>query len=345
MKKNWTKGIALLLTLIMALSLVGCGGSSTSAEDSAPADTEESADAEGELSFNNVNLVMGTASTTGTWYPIGGALCESMSKVDGINVTVQTSGGGVENVRTVASGERDIGMALFSLGVYAKEGKEAFEGQPLDNIRGISVQQPITAQFVVREDSGINCLADLQGKKVGIGAPGSGEEVTVREFLDANGMSYDDIDEQLISFTEQVEAFKNRQLDAIYIITTAPASGILDAAASLDVKLLPITGEEQANILEKYPFYYADKISAGAYDFLTEDVESVGMGTLLFTNAEADEDVIYAITKAMFDDVEHLRTVHPGLADLDAAFAAASMGEVELHPGAARYYKEAGLID
>jgi TRAP transporter TAXI family solute receptor len=292
----------------------------------------------------DANLVMGTASVSGTWYPVGGAICASMSKADSVSVNVQTSGGGVENLRTVNSGERDIGMAMYSLGVYAMEGAEAFKGNKLDNIRGIAVFMPITAQFAVRDGGGINSVADLKGKRIGIGAPGSGEEVCVREILDANGLSYADVNEKLISFSEQVTAFKDRQLDAMFIITTAPTSGYLDVSSQAKITILPIAGEEQEKILVKYPHYYKDIISASAYDFLSKDVDSVGIGTLLFTNAEMDEEVVYKITKAMFDDAEHLRSVHEALKNLSAKFSVANMGSIKLHPGAERYYREIGLI-
>jgi TRAP transporter TAXI family solute receptor len=292
----------------------------------------------------DVNLVMGTASVSGTWYPVGGALCASMSKADGVSVNVQTSGGGVENLRTVSSGERDIGMAMYSLGVYAMEGIEAFKGNRLENIRGIAVFMPIAAQFAVREGGGINFVADLKGKRIGIGAPGSGEEVCVREILDANGLSYADVDEKLISFSEQVTAFKDRQLDAMFIITTAPTSGYLDVSSQAKITILPIAGEEQKKVLAKYPHYYKDIIKASAYDFLTRDVDTVGIGTLLFTNAEMDEEVVYKITKALFDDVDHLKGVHEALKSLSSEFSYANMGGIKLHPGAERYYREIGLV-
>jgi TRAP transporter TAXI family solute receptor len=292
----------------------------------------------------DVNLVMGTASVSGTWYPVGGALCASMSKADGISVNVQTSGGGVENLRTVSSGDRDIGMAMYSLGVYAMKGIEAFKGSRLDNIRGIAVFMPITAQFAVREGGGINSVADLKGKRIGIGAPGSGEEVCVREILDANGLSYAEVDEKLISFSEQVTAFKDRQLDSMFIITTAPTSGYLDVSSQARITILPIAGREQENVLAKYPHYYKDIVRASAYDFLSKDVDTVGIGTLLFTNAEMDADVVYRITKAMFNDADHLKGVHEALKGLSAEFSVANMGSITLHPGAERYYREIGLI-
>ncbi|MBR0600086.1 TAXI family TRAP transporter solute-binding subunit [Sinanaerobacter chloroacetimidivorans] len=327
------KILSVLLVLLLAFSVVACGDTSKT-----KAGDDEN------TSFNNVQLLMGTGGTSGTWYPVGGAICSSMNKVSGINVNVQASAGGVENIRTVANGERDLGMALYSLGNYALKGEEAFKGEKLDNIRGIAVMMPMAAQFLVRADSGITCIKDLKGKKVGVGAPGSGEEVCVREFLTANGMSYDDCDAKFISFTEQVTAFKDRQLDAIFIITTPPTSGILDAAAQADVALIPIAGEERDNILKQYSSYYATKIPADAYDFLSGDVETVGMGTLLFCSADLDENVVYAITKAMYDDADYLKTVHPALESLSAEYSIESMGDFPMHPGAEKYYKEIGLI-
>lgn len=328
-----------LILLIVGIMLFGVFGCAKPAE--TPTETKDLAEGKG----ITANLVMGTGGVAGTWYPLGGAFCTQMSDGAGLNVTVQASGGGVENARTVASGERDLGMLGNNVAAYAYEGKLSFEGTPLSNLRGLYSFLPNQVQFVVRTNSGINCLADMKGKAVGVGAIGSGDELSIREeLLGPLGITYDDFDEQMLSVAEQVTAFKDNHLDVIYLIASAPTSGVMDAAAQAKVTLVPIVGEEKATIMEKAPFYVETVITNKQYEFLEKDIETVATMTIMVTNAELDENIAYELVKNTFEGVTELQAFHPGMREFSLENALIGMS-IPLHPGAERYYKEKGIID
>ncbi len=328
-KKSLKTVISILLIMILSFTTFGCskgndGGENTAAE--------------------TVNqLIMGTGGVSGTWYPVGGVICGAISKSSIINATAQTAAGGVESIRLVDAGERQLGFAMPSLAIYAKKGIEAFEGTPVDSIRAICAFMPMEAHFIVRSDSGINSLADLKGKAIGTGAPGSGDEVMCREILDAVGITYDDCKPMKLSFSEQVTAFKDRQLDAMFMLASSPTSSVLDASSQADVKLLPIEGDLRDQILEKYPYYSPTAIPDANYNFIDNDVETIGIPTMMFTSADIEDDVVYEICKFMFDGIETIQAAHPSMKSFILETAIDGLA-VELHPGAQKYYEDNGVL-
>ena len=331
LKKATKIFLALALSVVMCVAFTACGGGDS--EDSGEATTTET-----------VNMVMGTGGTSGSWYTVGGVMCGALSTSDMINATAQTSAGGVENIRLVSSNERQLGFCMPSLVIYAQEGIESFEGDQIENIRAIAQFMPMQAHFIVRDGSDIQTIEDLKGKAIGTGAAGSGDEVMCREILKAVGLTYDDVDEQLLSFAEQVTAFKDNQLDAMFMLASAPTSAVLDAASQADCRLLSIEGDLQAQILEEYPYYYETVIPADAYDFIDEDVTTIGISTLLFTNAEMADDVVYEVCNQLFEEnnLKAIQESHVAMADFTAETALEDM-VVDLHPGAAKWYEEQGL--
>lgn len=324
-KHRLTKKVtAIVMALIFCFAFAGCGGSEG-----------------GDSGTETTNMIMGTGGTSGTWYSVGGVICGEVSDSEMINATAQTSAGGVENIRLVSTNERQLGFCMPSLVVYAEEGVESFEGEVIDNIRGICQFMPMQAHFIVRENSDIQTVADLKGKAIGTGAAGSGDEVMCRELLQAVGITYDDVDEQLLSFSEQVTAFKDNQIDAMFMLASAPTASVLDAASQADCRILSIDGDLKDKMLAEYEYYQEAVIPADAYDFLTEDVTTIGISTLLFTNAEMSDEVVYELCAQLFDE-EHLAAIqgsHGSMADfsLDTAIEGLT---VELHPGAQKYYDE-----
>ena len=242
------KFMSLLLAILMVLSLVACG-----TEPAAPAD-DGAADDSAAAPAVTGNFVMGTGGVSGTWYPLGGVMCGAMTK-DGLNVTVQSSGGGVENVRTILSGERDLGLAGADVAYYGYSSQYDFEGQDGSSLRSLMCFAPMQAQIIARADAGVNCIADLDGKNVGCGAVGSGDELAMRNLLRIMGLSYDDVNESLVSVAEQATSFKDRRLDTMYITASAPTSGVLDAASAMDCMWVPIAGAEAEAVVKELPFF------------------------------------------------------------------------------------------
>jgi len=330
MKKSLLmKWICVILVLSLGLLTVGCGGSGDDGEEGSA------------VAVNH--MTMGTGGVSGTWYPVGGVICAAISKSPIINATAQTAAGGIESIRLVDSGERQLGFAMPSLAIYAEEGIEAFEGAPIDTIRAICAFMPMEAHFIVRANSGIETIADLKGKAIGTGAPGSGDEVMCREILNAVGITYNDCKPMQLSFPEQVTAFKDRQIDAMFMLASSPTSSVLDASSQADVVMLSIEGELRDQILAAYPYYSATTIPAANYTFLSEDLETIGIPTMLFTNANESEDVIYELCKYMFADLASIQEAHPSMQTFSEETAIEGL-TVKLHPGAEKYYKEAGVL-
>lgn len=325
------KLLCTILILLMVFASVACA-----------TPEETNGDASEAPSYGNVNLVIGTGGVAGTWYPVGGVIASVMSNAPNITVTAQTAAAGVENIRLVSNGERDLGMASPNLIAYAQEGVEAFKGEKIDNIRSIAMMMPMAGHWVIRADAGIKSIADLKGKSVGTGAPGSGDEVVTRQIMELAGITYDDIDEQLLSFSEQVTAFKDRQLDSMFMMASVPTSSVLDAASQADCALLPVEGDFLDLVLETYPYCYATSISPADYGFLKEEVPTVGLGTCFFTSADLDEEIVYEITKAMFEGIETIQGAHKVMEAFTIETASEGLS-VKLHPGALRYYEEMGI--
>lgn len=327
------KLISLLLALMMALALVACGEKAPAADDGA---TDGPAPVTG-------NFVMGTGGVSGTWYPLGGVMCGAMSK-DGLNVTVQSSGGGVENVRTILSGERDLGLAGADVAYYGYSSQYDFEGQDGSSLRSLMAFAPMQAQFIASASSGISCIADLKGTALGCGAVGSGDELAVRNILRIMDLSYDDVDESLISVGEQATSFKDRRLDCMYITASAPTSGILDAASAIDCVWVPIAGAEAEAIVSELPFFYPITVPASTYSFMTEDVETLGLNTILLGSTALSDEQVYAMLENIFANLEAVQAAHPSVADLTLESACSGDFAVPLHPGAVKFYQDKGVM-
>lgn len=324
MKKKglFKKAISFAAVLVLCVAFAACGGG-------------------GEGSSSSQNLIMGTGGTSGTWYSVGGVICGALSTSDLLNATAQTSAGGVENIRLVSTNERQLGFCMPSLAIYAKDGVESFDGEKIENIRAICQFMPMQAHFIVRDKSSIKSIEDIKGKAIGTGAAGSGDEVMCREILDAVGITYDDVDEQLLSFSEQVTAFKDGQIDVMFMLASAPTASVMDAASQADCRILSVEGDLEKKVLDAHNYYYETTIPKDSYDFLKEDVTTIGISTMLFTNAEMSDDVVYEICNKMFEEanLKAIQESHGSMADfsLDTAIEGLT---VELHPGAQKYYDE-----
>lgn len=323
MKKQFALCLAVLMMFCM---MCGCSNKETTAEAGA---------LKGEF-------VMGTGGVSGTWYPMGGGMCTAMS--DGnLNVNVQASAGSLENARLIMSGEREFGMITAAVSYYAYSGTGEFEGEDGSNLRAVCSFAPIEMQILVRKDSGITSILDLAGKRVGLGAAGSADVSTMNELLGTVGMSAEDFSAEEIALSEQVTAFKDRRLDVAYVFTSSPTSGIMDIASQEDVMLVPIEGEIAKDFVEQYPFYYERVIPKDAYSFMTEDVNSIGCVTQLCCSADLDEEVVYQLTKNLFEHTDVVQAAHAGLANFSAESAISGLS-IPMHPGAERYFKEVGLL-
>lgn len=288
------------------------------------------------------NLILATGGTTGTYYPFGGAMANIFNtKIDNMNVTAQATGASVENCKLLGKNEAELAILQNDMLDYAYNGTEAFEGSKIENLRGIAKLYPEIVQIVAA--NGINTIEDLKGKKVSVGAPGSGVEANARQILNSFGLTYDDMTVSYLSFAESADAYKDKHIDAFFVTSGIPNSSIQDIAAMNPVSLVSLSGDKIGTLIDNYPFYVEYTIPANTYHGQTSDVSTVAVLACLATNKEASTDVIYDITKALFENQKDLAVAHAKGAELKLEEAMDGIS-IPLHPGAEKYFKEVGIL-
>ena len=296
------------------------------------------------LASAQTRLLMGTGGLAGVYYPIGGAIAKIItSKVKGIETTVQTSAAGMENIRLLSMKEIDMGLVQNSDAYNAFNGLLFFKDKPIKNIRGIAVLYPQPIQIIVRADSNIKSFYDLKGKRVGVGAPGSGEETTFRRLMSVYNLTYKDMDAKLISLAEQSAQFKDRHLDAMWYVSGVPASGILDVASVLSIKLVPISGKERDALIKMDPYFIKSTVAKGSYPGMTENLETIASPAYLICLESLKEDDVYRMTKAMFENLNEIAASHKQGENVKLETALIG-STIPLHPGAEKFYREKGRI-
>lgn len=336
--------------LAMMLVLAACGGGQDAAPAPAEQDnqdgeqTEEPAqEQDQEASFDDLFVTIATGGTAGVYYPVGGALGTLLEEKLGIDASVQATGASVENVNLILSGRAELALITGDTGVQAYKGTGPFEGEaPKEDLRGLAAFYPNYVQIITTKDSGINSFADLKGKKVGVGAPNSGTELNARLLFEGHGMSYDDITPDYLSFAESIDQMKNGMVDAAVLSSGIPNAAILDLATTHGVKIIPVADDALEYLLDKYPFLTKSAIPAGVYDN-AEDVTAFTITNALIVSKELSEDVVYEMTKAIFENIDVIHASHNAAKDVTLEGALDGLG-VPLHPGAEKYYKEAGIL-
>lgn len=285
-----------------------------------------------------------TGGTSGVYYPLGVALSEIYAEgIADSRTQVQSTKASVENLNLLQQGRGEIGFSLGDSVKAAVEGNQeaGFPGV-LDKLRGIAAIYPNYIQIVASADSGVTSLEDLKGKSLSVGAPASGTELNARAIFAAAGMSYDDLGRvEYLPFAESVELMKNRQLDATLQSAGLGVASIRDLSTSIPINVVAVPAE----IVEAIgaPFMSAP-IPAGTYEGQAEDVATAAVGNFLITHDGVSEETAYQMTKLLFDNLERLASAHAAARGIDPAKATAGM-PLPLHPGAERYYKEAGLME
>jgi TRAP transporter TAXI family solute receptor len=289
------------------------------------------------------NLVLATGGTAGTYYPFGGAMSKIWnSKIKDMNVTAQTSGASGENIRLMNKKEVELALVQSDTLDQAWNGVEAFK-EPLKGMNAVATLYPEVVQVVVRADSPIKTFADLKGKKVGVGAPGSGTEINFRQLMDIYGLKKEDVNGQYLSYSESAEAFKDKHIDAFIATAGIPNSAIMDVGTQNDIRILPISADISAKLIQKYPFFAAVKVPANAYKGITQDVPTVAVNAVLIAGKDLKEDMVYNLTKALFENQTELAAAHGKGKEVSLQYAVQGVS-IPFHPGAVKYYKEKGLM-
>ena len=287
------------------------------------------------------NLSIATGGTTGVYFPIGSAIAQAINTHDDYRINTQSTGGSIANMRMVDNDEVELFLSASNTAYAGLTGDEPFD-KPIDHIRAIAALYPETFQFVVRKDSGMETLYDLKGKRIAVGAPGSGTERTGRLMLEAHGITYDDITPEFLGFGEAVTALQDQGIDAAIIGSGIPTAAVVDAAASMDIHLLTVDEDVFAEFIKDEPFVIMNTIPAGTYNGVDVDVVTAASPALLLTTEKMSEDDIYEMTKTMFENLSIVQDAHVQGKNITLETALEGMS-IPLHPGAAKYYEELGI--
>jgi len=289
---------------------------------------------------DRVFVNIGTGGTAGTYYPLGGAMAELISKAyPYINATAVSTGASVANINKLVEGEFQLVMVQNDVTFYAYNGTEMFKDNAKPNLRGMGTLYAETIQIVTVTSSKVKSLNDLRGKRIAVGAAGSGTEVNCRQILEALGLSYNEVSPQYLNFAEAANGLRDGNVDVAVVTAGVPTAAIRDVASQKDVVLLPVSNELAAKLIAKYPFYTKFQIPKNTYPKQASDVQTLAVKAMLLVDASADEQLVYDMTKAIFTGTERLAMAHAQGANIKKASAQDGM-PLPLHPGAARFFKE-----
>ncbi len=304
-------------------------------------------------------FTIGTGGTAYTYYPVGGMIANAISKppgsrecgkggscgVDNLIASAVSSRGSVDNVNAISSGLRNSGFAQSDVAYWAYTGTGTMEGQkPAKNLRTIAALFQEHIHLVTLADSNINSVADLKGKTVSLDEPGSGTYVDAKLIMEANGLALSDVKAEALKGAANSDALRNGKIDAFFVVAGYPTGSIVELASAVKIKLVSIDGAGAKALTEKYGFFAQSEIPADAYEGVAT-TPTVAVGAHWLTSSNESEELVYAITKALWNDESRklLDTGHSKGKTITPDTALAGVG-VPLHKGAERFYKEVGLI-
>lgn len=314
------------LVILSALTLAACGSN----------ETGDSSD-DGKPKF----LSLLTGGTSGTYYPLGGEIAKIISDETGIQTDAQSSNASADNILALRDGKAEIAFVQTDVIAAAVEGINAFEDHgAVDNVLALGSLYPETVQIVTLADSGINSVEDLKGKRVSVGAPGSGTYINAEQILEIHGMTMDDIRAQNLDFGESTGGLQDGNIDAAFITAGTPTGAVEGLSATNPVKIVSIEQDKVEMLIDQYPYYAADTIKAGTYK-LEEDVSTVAVMAMLAVEKDLTEEVGYEITKAIYENVDRITHAKAEFISLENALNGIG---IDLHPGAEKYFKEKGVL-
>ena len=317
------KILAIALAAIMLFAFAACGGAKTGTDAA-------------------TKMTMGTGGTGGTYYAYGNALGSQIKTSTGISVSVVPTDGSKANILGIVAGDYQLGTVQSDVMSYAWDGTRSFETEgKIEDFRVIAGLYAEAVQLITI-DPEIKSVADLKGKKVSVGAAGSGVYFNAVDVLGAAGLTIDDIDAQYQSFNDSKDALLDGKIQAAFVVAGAPTPAVTDLATSKDMRLIPIDGELSKALMDNSPFYTEYVVPAGTYKGQEEDVTTVTVKATLIVSASASENDVYNITKAIFDNIDSITTAHAKGAELTLENATSGM-TVPFHTGAAKYFAEKGV--
>ena len=335
------KLLAVLLAALMLFTLAACGGSGDGEETTA-AGTETTAAASDEIIKT---ITAGTGGTTGTYYAFTTAVGQILN-TDDYTFNVISTGGSQANIEMIADGEAQFAIVQNDVMNYAYEGTNGF-AEAITDFSAVACVYSEVCQLVATKSSGISSLADLKGKTVAVGDVGSGVYYNATQILEAAGLDIDkDINKVTASFGDSATQLKDGSIDAAFITAGAPTTAITDLATTTDVVLVDLGDDIIDSLIEKYPFYEKFEATADStkYSFVTDTVNTVAIKATFVVSNKMSDDQVYQITKDLWEKQADIATAHAKCNEMVKENAVAAVGKVPVHPGAEKYYKEAGII-
>lgn len=294
-------------------------------------------------------ITIGTGGQTGVYYVVGQSICRLVNRdteTTGIKCTAPATGASVANINAIRNGEMDMGVAQSDVQSNAIEGAAPFDQQgPMPDLRAVFSVHPEPMTIVARADSGIKSLDDLKGKRVNIGNPGSGSRATFEVLMAGLGWQMSDLALAAeLKAAEQAQALCDNNVDAIVYTVGHPNGSIKEATTSCAAVLVPIAGPAVDELVAENKYYAKATIPGGMYTGTDADTETFGVMATMVSSAKVPEDVVYQVTKAVFDNFDRFKKLHPAFENLVEVEMLTNGVSAPLHDGAIRYYKEKGWM-
>ncbi len=335
------KVLTVMCILAMGLVMAGCGGGEDKAQTGSSGQT---AQAPAKTQY----VTIGTGGITGVYYPTGGAIAKIVNKkrdIYNIRCTVESTGGSVFNVNAVMAGDLEFGVVQSDRQYQAIKGMAEWEGKPQADLRAVFSIHPESVTLVAADDAGIQTITDLKGKRVNIGNPGSGQRQNSIDALEAVGINYEtDLNAEGVKAAEAPGLLQDGRIDAFFYTVGHPSGAIKEATAGArKVHFVPITGIDA--MLAKFPYYAKSFIPVSVYPGATNDSDpaSFGVKATFVTSAKVPDDVVYAVTKEVFENFDDFKKLHPAYQVLTKEGMLEGLS-APIHPGAMKYYKESGMM-
>lgn len=318
------RSLVLSCLVVLALVLLSCGP---------PGGGGEGNGGGGGAQF----ITIGTGGQSGVYYPVGGALSSVWENNMDVTTSVESTGASAENINLLDQERLEVALIQADAASQAYEGTGAFEEQ-IQSFEAISALYPQYVQIITVEGAGVENVEDLRGKNVAVGAPNSGVELNARSVLDAYGITYDDLSQQNIGYSEAIDGMRNGTTDAGFFTSGLPNPAVNDLATSEDVRVVPVGGEGANNLLNNYDYFNEASIPADTYGN-PEDVPTLTFNNLLVARKDLSEDTVFELTQTMWENIEQVQDAHNAARDITLDTAQESV-PIPFHPGAQRYYDE-----
>ena len=300
-------------------------------------------------------IAIGTGGPTGVYFVVGNAICRMVHKEaaegrdegrkHGIRCAAPSTGGSIYNINAIRQGELDFGVAQSDWQYHAFNGTSRFADNPFPEIRAVFSVHPEPFQILAAKDSGIQSWDDMKGKRVNIGNPGSGQRGTFEVLMQAHGIDESWFGQTTeLTSTEQSGALCDGNIDAYGYTVGVPNSGVAQAADGCGAYIVDLQTDAVKKLVDENPFYAFSTIPEGTYSTTTQDVTTFGVMATFVTSADTPEDVVYEVTRAVFENLDDFRQLHPAFANLSAEDMITKGISADFHPGAMKYFKEKGLM-